>query len=101
MRKERKSSLIKEKHLKFPGGNGVQGSWRLENVGPKARLADHVLREGPKEHGFKEELSVIELFGPHRVVVREISELLSDYYLCDKATSPSFSQNSPSLPQIQ
>ena len=36
---------------------------------------------------------------PHRVPGRELSEFLSAYYLCDKANSPSFSQNSPSLPQ--
>ena len=29
----------------------------------------------------------------------ELSEFLSAYYLCAKAKSPSFSQNSPSLPQ--
>ena len=40
-----------------------------------------------------------ELFCPHRVPGRELSEFLSAYYLCDKAISPSFSQNSPSLPQ--
>ena len=44
-----------------------------------------------------EELS--EFFGPHRVPGREISEFLSASYLCDKTKSPSFSQNSPSLPQ--
>ena len=40
-----------------------------------------------------------ELFCPHRVPGRELSEFLSAYYLCAKANSPSFSQNSPSLPQ--
>ena len=39
-----------------------------------------------------------EFFGPHRVQERELSEFLSAYYLCAKANSPSFSQNSPSLP---
>ena len=38
---------------------------------------------------------VSQLFGPHRVPVRELSELLSAYCLCAKANSPSFSQNSP------
>ena len=40
-----------------------------------------------------------EFFCPHPVPGRELSEFLSAYYLCDKANSPSFSQNSPSLPQ--
>ena len=39
-----------------------------------------------------------EFFGPHRVPGRELSEFLSAYYLCAKENSPSFSQNSPSLP---
>ena len=37
-------------------------------------------------------------FGPHRIPGRELSEFLSAYYLCAKANSPSFSQNSLSLP---
>ena len=37
-----------------------------------------------------------EFFCPHRVPGRELSEFLSAYYLCAKA---SFRQNSPSLPQ--
>ena len=40
-----------------------------------------------------------EFFRPHRVPGRELSEFLSAYYLCAKASS--FSQNSPSLPQTQ
>ena len=40
---------------------------------------------------------------PHRVLGRELSEFLSPYYfvckLTAKANSPSFSQNSPRLPQ--
>ena len=39
-----------------------------------------------------------EFLGPHRVPGRELSEFLSAYYLCGKANSPSFWQNSPSLP---
>ena len=39
-----------------------------------------------------------EFFCPHRVLGRDLSEFLSAYYLCDKANSPSFSKNSPSLP---
>ena len=39
-----------------------------------------------------------DFFGPHRVPGRELSEFLSAYYLCAKANSPSFSQNSLSLP---
>ena len=39
-----------------------------------------------------------ELCGPHPVPGRELTEFLSAYYLCAKANSPSFSQNSPSLP---
>ena len=39
-----------------------------------------------------------EFFGAHWVPGSELSELLSAYYLCAKANSPSFSQNSPSLP---
>ena len=39
-----------------------------------------------------------EFLGPHRVPGRELSEFLSAYYLCAKANSPSFAQNSPSLP---
>ena len=42
-----------------------------------------------------------EFFCPHRVPGRELSEFLSAYYLCAKANSPSFPQNSPSLPQTQ
>ena len=44
-------------------------------------------------------IELSELFGPHRVPGRELSDFLSAYYLCVKANSPSFSQNSPSLPQ--
>ena len=40
-----------------------------------------------------------EFFRSHRVAGRELSEFLSAYYLCEKANSPSLSQNSPSLPQ--
>ena len=40
-----------------------------------------------------------EFFGAHRVPGSELSEFLSAYYLCAKANSPSFSQNSPSLPR--
>ena len=39
-----------------------------------------------------------ELFWPSPSSGRELSEFLSAFYLCDKANSPSFSQNSPSLP---
>ena len=39
-----------------------------------------------------------ELFGPQRVPGRELSEFLSAYYLCAKANSPSFLQNSTNLP---
>ena len=40
-----------------------------------------------------------ELFGAHWVSGSELSEFLSAYYLCVNTNSPSFSQNSPSLPQ--
>ena len=40
-----------------------------------------------------------EFFCPHRVPGRELSEFLSTYYLCAKANSAIFSQNSPSLSQ--
>ena len=40
-----------------------------------------------------------ECFGAHWVLGSELSEFLSAYYLCAKANSPSFSQNSPSLPR--
>ena len=40
-----------------------------------------------------------EFFCPRRIPGRELSEFLSAYCLCDKANSPIFSQNSPSLPQ--
>ena len=40
-----------------------------------------------------------EFFCPHRAPGRELSELLSAYYLCANANSPSSSQNSPSSPQ--
>ena len=40
-----------------------------------------------------------EFFGPHRVPGIELSEFLSAYYLCEKANSASFSQNSLGLPQ--
>ena len=43
--------------------------------------------------------SSVSFFGPERVPGRELSELLSAYYLWAKANSPSLSQNSPSLPQ--
>ena len=42
---------------------------------------------------------VSEFFGAHRVPGSELSEFLLAYYLCAKANSLSFSQNSPSLPQ--
>ena len=41
----------------------------------------------------------VSVFGPHRVLGRELSEFLLAYDLCVKGNSPSFSQNSPSLPQ--
>ena len=47
--------------------------------------------------GSNTELS--EFFGPHRVSGRELSDFLSAYNLCAKESSPSSSQNSPSLPQ--
>ena len=40
-----------------------------------------------------------EFFGPHRVPGRGLSEFLSAYCLSTKVNSPSFSRNSPSLPQ--
>ena len=40
-----------------------------------------------------------EFFSAHWVPGSELSEFLSAYYLCAKANSPSFWQNSPSLPQ--
>ena len=40
----------------------------------------------------------VSFLAPHRVPGRGLSEFLSAYYLCAKANSPSFSQNSPSLP---
>ena len=40
-----------------------------------------------------------ELFWAHWVQLSELSEFLSAYYLCANANSPSFLQNSPSLPQ--
>ena len=40
-----------------------------------------------------------EFFLPSPSSGERASEFLSAYYLCDKANSPSFSQNSPSLPQ--
>ena len=40
-----------------------------------------------------------EIFGPHQVAGRELSEFLLACYLCAKANSLSFSQNSLSLPQ--
>ena len=39
-----------------------------------------------------------EFFGAHWVPGSELSEFLSAYCLCVNANSPSFSQNSPSLP---
>ena len=39
------------------------------------------------------------LFQTPNAVGRKLSELLPAYCLCAKANSPSFSQNSPSLPQ--
>ena len=43
--------------------------------------------------------SSVSFFGAHWVPGSELSEFLSAYYLCAKANSPSFSQNSPSLPR--
>ena len=40
-----------------------------------------------------------EFFGFHQVLRRELSEFLPAYYSCAKANSPSFAQNSLSLPQ--
>ena len=40
----------------------------------------------------------VSFFGAHWVPGSELSEFLSAYYLCAKANSTSFSQNSPSLP---
>ena len=86
--------------------------------GVKACLANHVWRHSPAifsrhhlldtvyihmeysfgEHGFKHR-SQWDFFCAHRVPGRELSEFLSAFYLCAKANSLSFSQNSPSLPQ--
>ena len=53
---------------------------------------------GSGEHGSTgSNADLSEFFGRHRVLERELSELLSAYYLCANAYSPSFSQNLPSL----
>ena len=55
------------------------------------------------EYGFKHRTQ--EFFGAHWVPGSELSEFLSAYYLCAKANSPSFSQNSlsytPKLSEAQ
>ena len=43
--------------------------------------------------------SSVSFFCPRRVPGGELSEFLSAYYLCSKVNSPSFWQNSPSLPK--
>ena len=63
------------------------------------------LRDGPNtvSESTVSNTKLSDLFCPHRVPGRELSEFLSGrvsaYYLCDSANSPSLSQNSPSLPQ--
>ena len=59
------------------------------------------LRNGPNavSESTVSNTELSEFFGPHWVPGRELGELLSAYYLCAKANSPSFSQNSLSLPK--
>ena len=61
-----------------------------------ARLGDgpNAVSESPVSN-----TQLSESFCPRRAPVRELSEFLSAYYLCAQANSPSFSQNSLSLPQ--
>ena len=71
---------------------------KLANYGEKKPT---ILGDGPNtvSEGTVSNTELSEFFCPHRVLGRELSEFLSASYLCDKANSPSFSQNSPSLPQ--
>ena len=57
------------------------------------------IRNGFRRARFQTPSAVSFFFCPHRVPGRELSELLSAYYLCAIANSPSFRQSSPSLPQ--
>ena len=63
------------------------GSWAGVGNGP------HTVSESTVSN-----TEVSEFLASHRVPGKELSEFLSAYYLWGKANSPSFSQNSPSLP---
>ena len=59
-----------------------------------------VLRNGPNtvSGSTVSNTELSEFFWAHRVPGSELSEFLSAFYLCVNANSPSFLQNSPSLP---
>ena len=60
------------------------------------------LRDGPNKvsESTVSNTELSEIFGPHRVPGRELSEFLSAYYLCAKANSPSLPQNSVRLSEF-
>ena len=81
--------LPKKQLPKKPGG-----------VLTKRKIRGALLGHGPNtvSESTVSNTELSEFFCPHRVSGRKLSEFLSAHYLCDKANSPSFSQNSPSLP---
>ena len=87
--------LLESRQLQLLSRNGCSTPTRLS-----LKVLLHVRHrdgDGVSHNCCFAELS--EFVCPYRVLGRELSEFLSAYYLCDKADSPSSSQNSPSLPQ--
>ena len=79
----------------------TQTFWVLKTFAALSNQWECYLGDGPNtvSGSTVSNTELSEFLGPHRVPGGELSELLSAYYLCAKANSPRFSQNSPSLPQ--
>ena len=87
-----------------PSRNGSLNPLVLKNFpgdGNTLGLVPSSLRNGPNtvSESTVSNTELSEFFGAHWVPESELSEFLPAYFLCAKANSPSFSQDSPSLPQ--
>ena len=84
-----------------PRPSGVSTDWRGAQNSRFGASKRPIFGDGPNtlSESTVSNTELSEFFGPHRVSGRELSEFLSAYYLCAKANSPTFSQNSPSLLQ--
>ena len=108
---EQKMRKVWKVWTRKPGKCGKCGSVALtwlasgdpQNIGTRRKKCDNHFDSEMGRIRFRrvrvEHPKLREFFGPHRVPGRELSEFLSAYYLCAKANTPSFSKNSPSLPQ--